>query len=544
LSDLLQDFVGTQVQRRGEAPALRMGHQRFTYAELESASNRLARLLIRVGVRRGDRVCLLAPKSCEAIIGMLGVLKAGGAYVPIDTVSPVARAARIVEAAQPAAALVLEPAADLTAELLNAGALDAKVPVGALAGEIPGGSRLAYSFGPAEIASEHSDAPPRVGAPQDPAHLLFTSGSTGQPKGVVITHANVIPFLRWALAYFEMRPTDRVSGHPPLHFDLSTFDIYGTFGAGAELHLVPPSVFLPAHFAEFISANRLTQWFSVPSAMTYMAKFGAVPDDGFPSLERVLWCGEVLPTAVLVHWMKRVPQARFTNLYGPTETTIASSHYTLPAIPSDESKPIPIGTACEGEELAMFDERGKLAAEGEVGEIYIGGAGVSPGYWRDSQKTADAFVPDPRPHRGSQRLYRTGDLGCRSADGLIYFLGRKDSQIKSRGYRIELGEIEAALNAVPEVAECAVVGIESDGFEGTSICCAFASAAGTRVMPVHLRAALGASLPVYMLPSRWKMMDALPKNVNGKIDRRGLREMFSQEPPTATSAEGLVPAKD
>lgn len=529
MTELLQDYVAAQAERRGTAAALRMGQQRLTYAELDAASNQLARLLVRVGCRRGDRVCLLAAKSPEAIIGMLAALKAGCAYVPIDTASPAARVGRIVRAAQPAAALVLSSAEGLVSELLDMGLIDAKLPIGALDERNHGRSGLAHAFGPPDAVQESSDALPRRGSVRDPAHLLFTSGSTGEPKGVVIAHANVTAFVRWAIAYFGTGSTDRISGHPPLHFDLSTFDVYGTFRAGAELYLVPPSALLPAQLAEFISANRLTQWFSVPSTMTYMAKFGAVPPDGFPSLERVLWCGEVLPTAVLVHWMKRVRQARFTNLYGPTEATIASSYYTVPVIPDDPAKPIPIGTACDSEEVLTLDEHGHLTGDDEIGEIYIGGGGLSSGYWRDERKTRDAFVPDPRPGRPGDRLYRTGDLGRRNREGLLHFLGRTDSQIKSRGYRIELGEIEAALNAICAVAESAVVAVESGGFEGASICCAFAPTAGTPLTPVRLRTALSATIPGYMLPSRWKVMDKLPKNVNGKIDRRRLREMFSAE---------------
>jgi acyl-coenzyme A synthetase/AMP-(fatty) acid ligase len=260
-----------------------------------------------------------------------------------------------------------------------------------------------------------------------------------------------------------------------------------------------------------------------------MAKLEAVPEEGFPSLERVLWCGEVLPTPVLIHWMRRIPQARFTNLYGPTEATIASSYYTVSEIPADPSAPIPIGVPCAGEELLVLDERLQPAPAGEIGDLYIGGVGLSPGYWRDEEKTRAAFVPDPRPGREGARLYRTGDLARLDADGLLDFLGRVDSQIKSRGYRIELGEVEAAINALPEIAECAVVGVPSDGFEGTAICCAFAPAEGAgQVSITHLRAAAGESLPSYMLPSRWLPMDRLPKNVNGKVDRRRLRELGAQ----------------
>jgi acyl-coenzyme A synthetase/AMP-(fatty) acid ligase len=195
----------------------------------------------------------------------------------------------------------------------------------------------------------------------------------------------------------------------------------------------------------------------------------------------------------------------------------------MPEIPAGETDPIPIGVPCAGEELLVLDESLQPVPAGEVGDLFIAGVGLSPGYWRDEEKTAAAFLADPR---GEGRIYRTGDLARVGEDGLVYFLGRADSQIKSRGYRIELGEIETALNAFEELSECAVVGVDTGGFEGTAICCAYAPAGGATVEPPGLRDKLSKLLPSYMLPTRWASLDVLPKNVNGKIDRRGLRDLF------------------
>jgi amino acid adenylation domain-containing protein len=528
MNALLQDYAARRAESHASDVALVMDEERHTYGELEAQSNRLARLLTDEGCRPGDRVCLFTPKSPAAIVAMHAILKAGGAYVPIDPASPAPRIAKIVDAAEPRLVLAAASAVPVLDELAAAGQV--RVRVGSLSDPPVAGERFTAAFAPRDWVSLPIEPPQRRGAPDSMAHILFTSGSTGTPKGVVITHANVIAFIEWAVSYFGIRASDRTSGHPPLHFDLSTFDIYGAFAAGAELHLVPPELGVDPHrLAALIRDSELTQWFSVPSALTYMAKFDAVSQDDFPALERLMWCGEVLPTPILVHWMKRLPHVRFTNLYGPTEATIASSYHTVTQCPADPAQPISIGVACANEELLVLDEERRPVPEGEIGEIFIGGAGLSPGYWRDEEKTRAAFVQDPRPGHAGRRIYRTGDLGRVGDHGRIEFLGRVDSQIKSRGYRIELGEVEAALNAIAEIRECAVVGVDTGGFGGTEICCAYAPVEGRTVARTDLRTALLKVLPPYMVPLRWREYDRLPKNVNGKIDRRAIRERFQAE---------------
>lgn len=514
-TSLLHERVSLAGDRWAVQTAVAMDAERLSYEELESESNRLASLLIERGVRRGERVCLLQPKAPMAIVSMLATLKAGGVYVPLDIASPAVRVQHIIDSAEPRVVLAAQAAAKL------AGELNIKGELGCVQGELQDAQ-----FGVKDVAERDDTAHPATTAPEDPAHILFTSGSTGVPKGVVITHAMVSAFLDWALPYFGHRPGDRISGHPPLHFDLSTFDIYGTLSSGGELHLVGPNVLLPAHLARFIREAELTQWFSVPSTFAYMVKGNAIEENDFPSLERVVWCGEVLAPAVLAHWMRRVQKPSYTNLYGPTEATIASSYFTVEDPPRDTSVPIPIGEPCKGEDIVVLDEHLQAVPTGEIGELCIAGAGLSPGYWRDEEKTSAAFVI--RPDTG-QRVYRTGDLGRGDEQGILHYAGRLDSQIKSRGYRIELGEIETALSAVEGVGECAIVAVPSEGFEGAAICCAWSAKPGAELEPPTLRKALSESLPSYMLPAKWLHLPELPRNVSGKIDRRGLKERFAQE---------------
>jgi amino acid adenylation domain-containing protein len=506
---LLQDLVARQAARRPEAAAIVYGAKRLSYGELDAAANRLARALVEAGCRKGDRVCFLYPKKPAAMVWMLGILKAGAMHVPLDLASPAERLRRIVNSCEPRFILAAGPAEQLARELFE-NAKDSPRLIW-LEDAVPAGLRPAFTL--KDVARASSDEVQNTTRPEDPAHILFTSGSTGIPKGVVITHANVMAFVDWGLKHFGLDHTERVSGHTPLHFDLSTYDIFGAYAAGAELHVVPlETALLPHRLAEWIRISRLTQWFSVPSVLNYMAKVDAVRQGDFPELRRVMWCGEVLPTPVLIHWLKRLPHARFTNLYGPTETTIASSYYDVPACPASPSEVIAIGAACDGEEILLLEN-----------EICIGGVGLSPGYWRDPEKTAAAFVP--HPSRPRERIYRTGDLGRLRPDG-VELIGRADTQIKCRGYRIELGEIEAALASLPALRESAVVAIPSQGFEQWQICCAYVRMEGAAVTPAALRTELAKLIPAYMMPARWQAYEALPRNANGKVDRPLLRQQL------------------
>lgn len=532
---LLHETVSRTAERRPEAPAVAFCGECVTYGQLDETSSRLARMLLDAGCRKGDRVGILAPKSIPAITAFLGALKAGCIYVPMDTAGPAARLAKVLNVAEPRCVLAAEPAGAILAATLSEEGVPKNMALGWLSESEPQQWGIRAGFRWSDLASLPAQAPACRTTSGDPAHILFTSGSTGVPKGVVITHANVLHFIEWAVGYFRIDSSDRISGHPPLQFDLSTFDIYGTFLAGAQLHLVPSRINLQPHkLAEFIRANALTQWFSVPAVLKYMAQFEAIRPGDFPALKRLLWCGEALPAPTLMYFMERLPHVRFTNLYGPTETTIASSYYTVPCRPEDPNAAIPIGRACAGETLVILDECSKPVAAGETGELFIGGVGLSPGYWKDPRKTEAAF----QNHAEFGRIYKTGDLAKAGGDGLIYLLGRVDSQIKSRGYRIELGEIEAALHALGIVRECAVVAVDTLGFEGKAICCAYVPQPGVETAPADLRDRLGTALPPYMMPSQWLRFESLPLNGNGKVDRPLLRRRFLGETTVAQGTAG------
>jgi amino acid adenylation domain-containing protein len=528
---LLQDLIRKQADARPWATAIIAQGQRLTYGELDAASNRLARLLRAAGCRAGERVALLAPKSPAAIVALLGVYKADAIHVPLDPSSPANRLDRILDACQCHWMLAAQSTGPIVDELCLTRDGRRSFVVGSLDRGPLDGARTQAVFTQDDVAAYSSEPVLSRNDATDPAHILFTPGSAGTPKGVVITHANVMHFVEWAMGHFRLNAGDRVSGHSPLHLDLSFFDVFGAAAVGAELHLVPPELnVLPNRLADFIRGRELTQWFSMPATLNYMAKFDVVAMHDFPSLKRVIWAGEILPTPALMYLMERLPHASFTNLYGQAEGTIASSCYTVPARPTDAQASIPIGTACGGQELLVLNDRLEPVPSGEVGDLYLAGAGLSRGYWNDPDRTAAAFLH--HPERPSEWIYKTGDVARIGDDGLVYFLG--PSQAGMEGLRLELTDVEAAVNAVPEIVESAVVALAGDHMDDVTICCAYVPVAGSRLQPPAIGAAISGLVPRELIPERWLCLREFPVDANGKIDRHRLRDAFAARlDPTA-----------
>ena len=445
---LLHADITAQAALRPDAPAIVSAGDQLTYGELEEASNRLARLLRAAGCTRGDRVCVLMPKGPTAVIAILGVLKADAIWVPVGPLSSADGIRRILTSCESKWILAADTHVGVLDELFEDAEFAATHSVGWLSrAKIHG-----HGFCPAFTWTDldvYSSAPMHCASgPGDPAHILFSSSATGAPKGIVVTHRNVLAFVRWARSYFGTSPDDRQSWHSPLHSNLATFDVFGTLSAGAALYPVPPELgLLPHRLADFIRHAELTQWFSMPSVMSYMATFDAVPYGDFPSVRRILWCGDVLPTATLIYWMQRMPHSTFTNLYGPPEAAIASSYFTVPACPEAEDVDIPIGRACPGAELLVLDDMLRPLPTGGIGDLYIRGVGVSPGYWQDEEKPSDVFLPNPLNDARGDRIFRTGDLARLGPDGFVYYVGRANPQTNARGYRMAVGEIGTARTA-------------------------------------------------------------------------------------------------
>ncbi|HXC59277.1 MAG TPA: amino acid adenylation domain-containing protein [Steroidobacteraceae bacterium] len=526
MSVLLHNQVTQSAHRRPEATALVWNGARMTYGELDGASSQLAQLLVDAGCRCGDRVGVLMTKRPQALLAMLGALKAGAVHVPLDPVDADARLAPMLAAADCRFILAAGHVGRLLEEALAAAQLPQPPLLGWLDSNAAGATALPLLFELSDLAAFPATPPILVREPEL-AQILFTAGTTAAPKAVMMTHAGVWEFVAWARAQFGIDGTDRISQHSPLRCDAALFDVFGALSAGAQLHLVPSELnLLPHRLTQFIREHRLTQWLSVPSVLTQWEKFDALRQNDFPSLRRLLFTGEAIPTPTLMYLMRRLPHVQFTNLYGTAETSIASGFHTLARPPRDEYEAVPLGAARAGQQLHLLDEHLAPVADGDIGNLYIGGGGLSPGYWRDARSSLATFV-EIAPGQGRvERLCRTGDRARRGADGQYYFCGRSEATIRTKGQLIDPAMIERVLHTLPELLDAAIVGIPSSGFGGAMLCCAYVPSPGAEPRLEYLRAALAERVPTHMLPVGWMRYEKLPRTPGGKLDRALLAERF------------------
>ena len=482
----------------------------WSYATLLDAAGRVAAALVDLGVRPGDRVAVLADKAPMSVAALYGTLGAGGVCVPVDPLAPSLRVRKIIDDAECSALCAGGPRGSRTLAAVGAAA-----PVLALTGDV---EEAAVTHAELETCTP---ATLRPGCEVDLAYLLYTSGSTGAPKGVMLSHRNMLAFVEWAVERFGITRADRLSNHAPFHFDLSVLDLYGAALVGAEVHLVSAQEgAMGASTAALIRDRELTVWYSVPSALVALCE--AATEADLASLRTVLFAGEVFPTKQLRRLRALAPSALMANLYGPTETNVCT-YYVLPEC-LDGEEPIPIGRACENQEAFVLDDDGRLVSDGEVGELCVRGPTVMKGYWGQPQITASSLRQCPLHERYPDPTYRTGDLVRRRSDGELEFLGRRDHQIKSRGYRIELGEIEAALVSHDGVREAGVVAIPDERIGHVLI----AYVAG-KALPeeLELKRQCAQRVPRYMIPRRITALPVLPHTSTGKIDRQALTRLVA-----------------
>jgi D-alanine--poly(phosphoribitol) ligase subunit 1 len=493
---------------RADAPALIFPDGADSFSDLRDRARRAAAWLEAQGVGRGDVVAIQLPKRRETYALWLACLHQGCPYVFMDTRNPPPRSSRILARLQPRLLAT-------TGEGAN-----------------PHGSTLRIAT-PEEGSRWLDGLPPSSSAPLpasrhglDPAYIMFTSGSTGEPKGAVIPHQGVLSLMRWARSLPGWSQDVRFSNINPLHFDNAVFDLYGGLVNGAALVPVETSLLAnPAQWVRRLREGKANVVFAVPTLFQTLDQLRLLKPDNLPEVRVFIFGGEGFPAAPLTDFHARFTrQARLINVYGPTETSCICSSLEI-----DEAALTAAGTGFPslGRMHADFDhmildEDGAAVAAGKSGELWIGGVNVGLGYYNDPDETAGRFGQDPRQSAYRSIWYRTGDLVREDAAGMLWFVGRADNQVKIRGHRIELEEIDLAIEAIDGVKRAVTVAVTVDG--GAELRAAFSAERGVPLEEVRDHCAR--CLPPYMQPAQVAQIDTLPQNANGKIDRKAVARLL------------------
>lgn len=479
------------------------GGEFVTYVQLEKAANEICRKLVSCGVRPGDRVGICAAKSIELVASVFGILKAGAAYVPVDPTAPARRIAYVFENCQVRAVIATER---LTGSLRSVSSAHTYQNIDSLAGGI------GLYEGPGYETAVSIDT--------QLAYILYTSGSTGNPKGVMITHSVAMSFVDWGSDIFKPHSGDVFSNHSPFHFDLSIFDLYVSMKHGASVVIINDELGKqPLALADLIAHYGISIWYSTPSILRLLVEFGKLDRHEYPKLRHVLFAGEVFPVKHLRNLKAIWSDPQFWNLYGPTETNVCTFLEIPPDIPEDRTEPYPIGGACSHCVTAVMDSDGNRLAPGDEGELYVSGASVMHGYWNLPEQNQKVFFRD----RDGTQWYRTGDVVIEE-DGIYLFRGRRDRMVKRRSYRVELGEIETALHRHPLIAEAAVVA-SPDEESGVLITAFVRCVDERRPSIIDLKKFSSENLPKYMIPDRFSIEAALPKTSTDKVDYQRLKDL-------------------
>lgn len=470
----------------------------LTFGELRDRAMSIATALLPyTNGKTGCRVAVAVDRTARSIAGFMGAAYCGGCYVPLDVHMPVERMHAILSAAQPVAVI------DGT---------------GSARFRLPEELRLQYNVLDYDALCQtpcDAQALSRVRAgltDLDPLYIIFTSGSTGMPKGVCVAHRSVVDFADWLAETMQITSDDVLGNQAPFYFDMAGKDIYLALKCGASVHILPHSMFtFTGTLMKKLNAERITALFWAAAAVRMVASSGILEKNPPLYVRRMGFGGEALPARWLNAWRSVLPDAVFMNMYGPTETTIDCTYHIIDR-PYADDEPLPIGRACENMQVMLLDDQLRAISQpGVPGELCVKGAGVALGYYGDPERTAASFIQNPLQSAYPEKVYLTGDLCQYGEDGLLYYVARKDSQIKHMGYRIELDEIETAVNA----AEGVEIGVCFFDKEQDAIVLCYQGGAQEDALMQQL----AQKLPKYMLPNRVVRRERMPYNANGKVDR-------------------------
>ena len=488
------EWLDNSNKQFGDKIAVYDNNGKITYKQYHDKAIGLAKAIIESGIQSKEPVVVYMDKSADVLISFMGIAYAGDFYSPIDIDMPRQRVNKILE--------VLCPKMVITSRKFKK----------AFSSFNYKGKYIIYEDAVPLSNNDLVEKRKLKIIDTDLLYVLFTSGSTGIPKGVAVTHRSVIDCMDWFENTFQFCANDRFGNQAPFYFDASVPDIYLNIKVGATLYIVPKELFAqPIYLIEYLWNKKIDTIIWVPSALIVISKLRAFRSKDLKNiLKRVIFCGEVMPNKQLNVWRHYLPDVMYANLYGPTETTYACTYYIINRNFADDES-LPIGFPMKNTDILVLDENGELLSEvGEVGELCVRGSGIAAGYYNNPEKTREAFVQNPLNHSYEEKIYRTGDLVEYNEYGELIYVSRKDFQIKHLGHRIELGEIENAVSAFPKVTRCCCLYDEKH-----SKIVLFLDA---NISKEEICIQLKDILPEYMLPGKVLYLEELPLNVNGKID--------------------------
>lgn len=496
----LEDIVKTH----SEKIAIVDKDTQVTFKELRDNALCIATEIKKYNIQNRSPILVYLPKSIISIVSFMGVLYSGNFYTPTDIKFPFEKVNSVIKCLEPE--LIISDTKNKQ-NLVNNGI---KENVIINVDEINFDKVIENNLA-TNLINQIIDT--------DIVYTLFTSGSTGVPKGVSISNRSIIDYIDWVVDCYKINNNIKIGNQAPFYFDNSTLDIYATIKSGATLYIIPELYFsFPAKLMEYIQEERINMVFWVPSVLINVANNKLLEKIDCDCLKKVLFAGEVMPNKQLNYWRKCLPDSLYSNLYGPTEITVDCTYYIVNRDFGDDEV-LPIGFPCRNSNVFVLDEENRLINESDkVGELCVRGSSLAVGYWNDFARTEEVFVQNPLNKHYPERIYKTGDLVYYNKLGELIFVGRKDFQIKHMGYRIELGEIETAVMSINDIKNCCCL----YNLEKKEITLFYEL--DKEITEVEIRKKLGTIIPKYMIPTKYIKLGKLPHNDNGKIDRKQLQK--------------------
>ena len=500
MARIVTDYLEDSAEKYPDKVAFVDEKRCITFSQIRNEAYCVASSIINSGINK-QPILVYLDKSVECISSFAGVAYSGNFYSPIDTKMPEKRIQKIIETLKPAAIITDMAHSREAALLLSKGEILIYEEV------------LKSSYDPERI----HDVSGKI-IDSDVLYVLFTSGSTGTPKGVIISHRGIVDLSEWIAHDLELDENTIFANQSPFYFSFSVYEIYQTLRNGSTTYIIPQKLFSqPGKLMHYLEDNKINTIIWVPSILTFLSTLNALNRPHLSHIKNIFFGAETFQIKHLNRWMEEYPKARFINLYGPTEVTDTCTWYEVNRRFADDEL-LPIGKSCANKDCFLLADEKLVTAAGETGEICMRGSGIAYGYYNDPMRTDEVFIQNPLNKAYREIIYCTGDIGKYNYRGELVYVCRKDFQIKHRGRRIELGEIEAAASSLEGIVECCCL------YDEINLCIVlfYTGFADRRDINNQLRK----MIPEYMLPGRRVLLDTMPHNLNGKIDRQKLKKML------------------